>query len=174
MRMASGHRATLAATRSAANPNAAAGTNSAIRTAITTGVAFDIRTILIRAEQPPGKCVVPRQRRRPLKPRVAILFRRMQSDPKESHNTSSLKWMEPNWPTCPALEDLPNLLRSAPAGGNSLQRRTAPALLLFRQRGEAAAGLLAIWIVRRMMFSLHGREVAFGVTASLVQRAASD
>src|ERR1039458_47663 len=45
MRMASGHRATLAATRSAANPNAAAGTNSAIRTAITTGVAFDIRTI---------------------------------------------------------------------------------------------------------------------------------
>jgi hypothetical protein len=27
----------------------------------------------------------------------------MQSDPKESHNTSSLKWMEPNWPTCPAL-----------------------------------------------------------------------
>ena len=44
--MACGQRATAVATRSAANPKEAAGANSAIRTAITTGVAFDIRTIL--------------------------------------------------------------------------------------------------------------------------------
>src|SRR5579864_9068717 len=45
-RTTKGKRATAAATRSPANPKAAAGTSSAARTAMTTGVTFDMRTIL--------------------------------------------------------------------------------------------------------------------------------